>query len=71
MMAGFFQLRCLDCRKTFLPVVSTEANELLVPDYDELVENMSELMADKLRLFHLDHGGHRLVETELHIVGHI
>lgn len=61
-MTAYYQLRCATCDDLFKPLVSTEPNELLCPDYAEVEQggyNLTSLL-ELLRAFHDDHQGHAL-----------
>lgn len=54
-MTTYYQLRCATCDELFKPLVSTEPNELLNPDYEQSAEQAGESNTDQLRAFHDQH----------------
>jgi hypothetical protein len=52
----YYVLRCVTCDETFPPLVATDPDELLCPEYDEITPMLAERLSD----FHNRHAGHQL-----------
>ncbi len=61
---SYYYLACRTCAERFEPVLCTEENELLIPDYDACRESAGESNTHRLEVFHEEHRGHDLVEIE-------
>lgn len=66
-MTAYYQLHCATCGELFKPLVATEPNELLCPDYAEVEQggyNLTSLL-ELLRAFHETHRVHTLETVDV------
>lgn len=63
-MSEHFELRCFDCQKAS-PLVSTTREEIAVPDYDSMREQVGERASEAFRTFVSEHEEHRLEAVEV------
>jgi hypothetical protein len=61
----YYQLRCCTCGESFWPVVATNPNELLAPDFEQMKQQAGSVNADLFHEWFALHSGHDLQEIPL------
>jgi hypothetical protein len=60
-----YKLRCLDCGVYLKPLVTTEVDELLLPDYEQCEREVGVEVTEAFKEFHESHCGHTLKAEEV------